>query len=199
MRLAAEKLAWAAWEPKIAEGWWLSFWEVLLGADLGAQGQHDWWSAFSCMWIWSWSLPWWLSPALPLLMLSSPWKLTRAPAPKSSLLPLHSSRLPSRNFLSDSPVTFQTPLGSSGSHSCHGEADSSSGGPPSASFGGNLWVYLAMVALGCWGWVQGSSLIEPQVERRAESPLFTFSLNLAHLIESKMPSLLRSTTTLYAA
>ena len=41
MRLAVEKLAWAAREPKTAEGWWLSFWEVLLGADLGAQGQHD--------------------------------------------------------------------------------------------------------------------------------------------------------------
>lgn len=40
-RLATEKLAWAAREPKTTEGWWLSFWEVLLGADLGAQGQSD--------------------------------------------------------------------------------------------------------------------------------------------------------------
>lgn len=33
-------------EPKTTEGWWLSFWEVLLGADLGARasvtdGQHS--------------------------------------------------------------------------------------------------------------------------------------------------------------
>ena len=57
------------------------------------------------------------------------------------------------------------------------------------------WLWLLLVAEGGCK-VQAS---EPQVERRAESPLFTFSLNLAHLIESKMPSLLRSTTTLYAA
>ena len=37
-RLAAEKLAWAAQEPKTTEVWWLSFWEVLLGTDHGTQG-----------------------------------------------------------------------------------------------------------------------------------------------------------------
>lgn len=80
-----------------------------------------------------------------------PRKLTQASAPKSSPLPPHSNRLPSRKFLSDSPVTFQTPLGSSGSHSCHGEADSNSGGPPSASFGGICeftWLWLLLVAEG---------------------------------------------------
>ena len=80
---------------------------------------------------------------------------------------------------------------------CHGEAESSSSGLPSASLWGICGFTLLWPFLAAEGGLQSSVLTEPQVERKAEAPLFTFYFNLEHFFGYIMRLSLRYTNILY--